>query len=280
MKKFGIHPLFFLLGILLILLGFGFIFFVYLIVVILHELAHAFVAKKIGYKINKVFLLPFGAQLSLEQSFVEEKDEIIVALAGPLFNFILVFLCVAFWWIEPVIFNYTKEFVFANYINGLINLLPCYPLDGGRIFVAMVSKKINRKKALNLCFIFNYIFCIVFLILFVIYLKNGVNLTFAIMAIFIFFGTFENKLGGSYNLYNYPFQEINYINKDFIPIKIFAVKSDMEIFKIAKHVDKYKYNIIYVISKNEKIKIIPQKTMINLLLKFPLKTKLNEIYNL
>lgn len=279
MKKFGIHPLFFLLGILLILLGFGYIFFIYLIVVILHEFAHAFVAKKIGYKINKVFLLPFGAQLSLEQNFIEEKDEIIVALAGPILNFVLAFSCIALWWIEPVIFNYTKEFVFANFINGLINLLPCYPLDGGRIFVAMLSKKINRKKALNLCFIFNYIICIIFLLLFIIYLKNGVNLTFAIMAIFIFFGTFENKLGGNYNLCNYLFQEMTYLNKAYIPIKAFAVKSDIEIFKIAKHMDKYKYNIIYVISQNEKIKILPQKIMINLLLKFPLKTKLNEIYN-
>ncbi|MDD2227503.1 MAG: site-2 protease family protein [Clostridia bacterium] len=280
MKKIGLHPLFILLGLLLIVLGFGFLFFVYLLAVILHELAHAFIAKRLGYKINKVFLLPFGAQLSLEQNFVDEKDEIYVALAGPLFNFILAFFCISLWWIEPEIFNYTKEFVFANFVNGLVNLLPCYPLDGGRIFVACLKRKIERKRALNICFIFNYLISAIFFILFLFYLKSGINLTFAIMAIFIFFGTFENKYGGSYNFLSFNLENEKNKFKKYISVKVFAVKSNIELYKIIKYTDKNKYNIIYVISQNEDIKIITQKTLKSLLLKYPLKTKLNEIYRI
>jgi len=278
MKKIGLHPLFILLGLLLILLGFGVLFFVYLLAVILHELAHAFIAKCLGYKINRIFLLPFGAQLSLEQNFIDEKDEIYVALAGPFFNFILAFFCISLWWIEPEIFNYTKEFVFANFVNGLVNLLPCYPLDGGRIFVSCLKKKFERKKALNICFIFNYLISAIFFLLFLFYLKNGINLTFAIMAIFIFFGTFENKYGGSYNFLSFNENENKF--KERTSVKIFAVKSNIELYKIIKYTDKNKYNIVYVISENEDIKIITQKILKNLLLKYPLKTKLNEIYKI
>ena len=280
MKKFGLHTLFILLGLLFIVTGFGILFLIYLIVVILHELTHAFVAKRLGYKINKIFLLPFGAQLSLDQNFMEAKDEVYVALAGPLCNFFLAFLCIAIWWIEPVIFNYTKEFVFANFINGLINLMPCYPMDGGRIFVALLSKNLERKKALRFCFLFNYVVSIIFIILFFINLKFGVNITFALMAIFIFFGTIENKLGGNYVLKNIPFSEFRSNNTKNIPVNIFAVRSDIEIFKIAKYLSQNKYNIIYIISPDENIKIISQKIIKKLLLKYPLKTKLNEIYNI
>ncbi|MDD3397367.1 MAG: site-2 protease family protein [Clostridia bacterium] len=280
MKKFGLHPLFILLGLLFIVTGFGILFLIYLIVVILHELTHAFVAKRLGYKINKIFLLPFGAQLSLDQNFMEAKDEVYVALAGPLCNFFLAFLCIAIWWIEPVIFNYTKEFVFANFINGLINLMPCYPMDGGRIFVALLSKNLERKKALRFCFLFNYVVSLIFIILFFINLKFGVNITFALMAIFIFFGTIENKLGGNYVLKNIPFSEFRSNNTKNIPVNIFAVRSDIEIFKIAKYLSQNKYNIIYIISPDENIKIISQKIIKKLLLKYPLKTRLNEIYNI
>ncbi|MDD4408867.1 MAG: hypothetical protein PHC47_03395, partial [Clostridia bacterium] len=167
-----------------------------------------------------------------------------------------------------------------NFVNGLVNLLPCYPLDGGRIFVACLKRKIERKRALNICFIFNYLISAIFFILFLFYLKSGINLTFAIMAIFIFFGTFENKYGGSYNFLSFNLENEKNKFKKYISVKVFAVKSNIELYKIIKYTDKNKYNIIYVISQNEDIKIITQKTLKSLLLKYPLKTKLNEIYRI
>ena len=278
MLKFGLHPLFFLLGITLILFGYCKIFFIYLSVVILHEMAHAFVAKKLGYKLGKIFLQPFGVGLTLKQNFIEEKDEIYVALAGPLLNFCLAFLCIALWWIEPVLYNYTQEFVFANMVNGLINLLPCYPLDGGRIFVAFFSKKITKKKSLKICFFFNNIISILFCLLFFLSLKNEINITFALMAIFIFLGTIEDKLSGNYNLINIPIKTKKEINRFITPLKTFAVNLDTPIYKIAKNLDKNKYNLIYVILPDGNIKILTEKNLENLFLKYNPTTPLNKIF--
>ena len=92
-KLFKLHPLFLFTGFIFIILGETLAFFVYFIVVVLHEIAHAVVAQRLGYGLNKIYLLPFGAMLDINQNFVTREDEIKVALAGPSFNFILAFLC-------------------------------------------------------------------------------------------------------------------------------------------------------------------------------------------
>lgn len=281
MKKFvskvGLHPLFILLGLGLIALGYGKIFFIYLSVVILHEMAHAVVAKKLGYKLGKIYLQPFGAGLSISQEFASEKDEIAVAVAGPLLNFILAFLCIALWWIEPVIYNYTQEFVFANFITGLVNLLPCYPMDGGRIFVGILNKKLNRKKSLKICFIFNYIFTIFFLIFFFYSIFKDFNITYLLMAIFIFLGTIDGKFSGSYSL---AFNGLNpkIAKRNNIPIKTFAVKSEIRLFELAKNLANNKFNIVYVIFENKNVKILTQNSLENLILNSPLTEKLENLF--
>ncbi|MBR4407238.1 MAG: M50 family metallopeptidase, partial [Clostridia bacterium] len=178
------------------------VFFTYILVVILHEMAHFFVAKKLGYSMNKIFLLPYGAGISLNQNFVDEKDEILIASAGPLLNFFLAFLTISLWWLFPSVYIHTETFVLANIVTGLINLLPCYPLDGGRILSSFLSKKLNnRKKALKISSIFNFLIVFLFILIFLTDIFK--YFTFLLMAIFIFLGHFNGKLQGKYELTNF-----------------------------------------------------------------------------
>lgn len=276
MKKFGLHPLFVLLGIGFCIAGQALIFFIYLFTVILHELAHLFVAKKLGYKLDKIFLMPFGAGLTLDQNFIDEKDEIIVALAGPLLNFFLVILFVSIWWIEPTTYNYTQDFVLANFVTGAINLLPCFPLDGGRILTSYLSKKLNnRKKSIKICIFFNYFICFLFILIFFVNIFN--NLTFLIMAIFIFLGTFESKFAGNYMLVNFPFFENTNTIKNVVNTNIIGVTSDLEIYKVAKHLKKNKYNLVYVVMPKGNIKFISENLIKKIFEKYSINTKINEI---
>ena len=166
MKKIGVHPLFLAIGIFICLTGSAGAFFTYLFVVILHEFAHKIVASFFGYEMNKFFLMPYGAGISFKQNFLDEKDEIIIALAGPLFNFFLAFICIAVWWIFPSFYVLSEFFVWANLVTAFLNLLPAYPLDGGRILTSFLSSKINnREKALKFCFVFNYVFSGIFLVI-------------------------------------------------------------------------------------------------------------------
>ena len=275
-KKIGLHPLFAVVCVLVLCMGLANVLVNFLLAVILHEFAHGFIASKKGYKLNKFFLMPYGAGLNFQQNFVDEKDEIIIASAGPIFSFALALLFTAFWWIFPASYIYTHQFVFANIVTGTLNLLPAYPLDGGRILACLITLKTSsRKIALKFCFAFNYVFSFVFLVLFSIAPLQ--NITFLIFAIFIFLGTIDNKFTGNYTIKNFPFFENNLSLKQNVSINQFAVTAQTEIFRLAQHLKKNKLNIAVVVFEENKIKILSENIIKNLFEKYPSTTKINEI---
>lgn len=273
-KLFKLHPLFLLTGLVFIILGEALAFFVYFIVVVLHEIAHAVVAQRLGYGLNKIYLLPFGAMLDINQNFVTREDEIKVALAGPSFNFILAFLCLGLWWIFPETYAFTSFFVFCNIITGLVNLLPCYPMDGGRVLVAMLEGKLKREKALKISYIFNYVFSVIFLILFFINLKFEVNISYALMAIFIFFGTINNKFSGNYSMIKF-----NNKNRNIYEVKSILVKGNTPLYKIFKHFNSKKFNIVYVQLENGQIKMLTENFLQKYFEIYPANTLICNILN-
>lgn len=273
-KLFKLHPLFLLTGFIFIILGEALAFFVYFIVVVLHEIAHAVVAQRLGYGLNKIYLLPFGAMLDINQNFVTREDEIKVALAGPSFNFILAFLCLGLWWIFPETYAFTSFFVFCNIITGLVNLLPCYPMDGGRVLVAMLEGKLKREKALKISYIFNYVFSVIFLILFFINLKLEVNISYALMAIFIFFGTINNKFSGNYSMIKF-----NDKTRDIYEVKSILVKGNTPLYKIFKHFNSKKFNIVYVQLENGQIKMLTENFLQKYFEIYPANTLICNILN-
>ena len=273
-KLFKLHPLFLLTGFIFIILGEALAFFVYFIVVVLHEIAHAVVAQRLGYGLNKIYLLPFGAMLDINQNFVTREDEIKVALAGPSFNFILAFLCLGLWWIFPETYAFTSFFVFCNIITGLVNLLPCYPMDGGRVLVAMLEGKLKREKALKISYIFNYVFSVIFLILFIINLKFEVNISYALMAIFIFFGTINNKFSGNYSMIKF-----NDKTRDIYEVKSILVKGNTPLYRIFKHFNSKKFNIVYVQLENGQIKMLTENFLQKYFEIYPANTLICNILN-
>lgn len=114
--------------------------------VILHECAHARAAKKFGYALNEIKIMPYGAALcgNVDMSV---KHEVIIAAVGPIFNLAIGLLFAALWWLMPSSYMFTQTFCVCNIYIGVFNLLPVYPLDGGRICLALLSKKTNARKA-------------------------------------------------------------------------------------------------------------------------------------
>ena len=119
----------------------------------MHELAHFFIAKKLGYKLNKLYVMPYGICLNYKENIISNNDEIIIALAGPIINLIFCCVCVALWWLFPETYYYLDYFCFCNLVLAVFNLMPCFPLDGGRVFVAIISKYYDREKVYNISII-------------------------------------------------------------------------------------------------------------------------------
>ncbi len=184
--RFSVHPLFFLFGIYYALTGKILIFLIYTLSALAHEIGHSLCAERYGYRLNKIMLMPFGAVAKGNIDGLKLKDEIFIALAGPIVNFCIVIFFVAIWWIFPEVYAFTDTVVFANLSLGLINLIPAKSLDGGRVLFALISLKAGDKKANLVVKILAVVFSIIFLGVFVFsILINKINFSALTFGLFI-----------------------------------------------------------------------------------------------
>lgn len=129
--------------------------------VLLHELGHALAARRLGVRVHDVVLLPIGGAARLERLPGSGAQEAAVALAGPLVNLaIAAALAPALWawprheWF-PWMGNYDLGSLLASLsvFNALVfafNLVPIFPLDGGRVLRAAISRWTTRLRATRL----------------------------------------------------------------------------------------------------------------------------------
>ncbi len=111
------------------------------IFILLHELGHAITGITLGLKIKKININVFGLSIEFENYGKERiNNKIIIDTAGPAINIIS--------FIVAVIFK-NKEIAYINILLAIINLLPIYPLDGGRIVKNLLLKKHNYKQVVG-----------------------------------------------------------------------------------------------------------------------------------
>ncbi len=189
-----LHPLFVIVGIYYVCIGAPFLFLGSCIVALQHECAHAFEASKLGYKLNKIVLMPFGAVLDGDMSDASVRDEIRIALAGPLCNLITAGFFGALWWFFPDAYAYTDTAFYVSLSIAFVNLLPAYPLDGGRVLRGtLLSLRVDEKRVHLICLTLTLGFAVLFFVLFFLYLAQGkVNITLPIFGSFLAVGVFGN----------------------------------------------------------------------------------------
>lgn len=109
---------------------------------LLHESAHFWAAKRLGIPVSRLILMPFGACIRLKQPIIKNPaHEILLALAGPMVNLFFILLCMAVQFYRP--FPYLSYIIATNLAMFLLNLLPCLPLDGGRILRSILTLHTN-----------------------------------------------------------------------------------------------------------------------------------------
>lgn len=138
--RLSVHFSFYLLLVSAVVFRRGYLLAMYTLAMLLHECAHYIVATNRRYKCNNMQLSAFGAVLYGKFDQVNPTDSIAIALAGPCTNVIVAVICLALWWIFPASYVFTETFFSANISMAFVNMLPCYPLDGGRVIVALWDK--------------------------------------------------------------------------------------------------------------------------------------------
>jgi Zn-dependent protease len=124
------------LGVVLVLAIFG--------TIVVHELAHALVARRFGVATRDIMLLPVGGIASIEHMPERPVHELIVALAGPAVNFVIAAILL------PFHGRFVEEFAFINVALAVFNLLPAFPMDGGRALRALLAMKLGPERATDI----------------------------------------------------------------------------------------------------------------------------------
>lgn len=184
----SIHYSFIILMVSAFFIGVGKLILLYFICLVLHELVHALVAKKLGYKIGKIKLLATGAVLEAESDEFSFQDEILISLSAPTFNLCVSIILLGIWWIYPEVYNYTQDLLVINLAIFAFNILPIFPLDGGRVLLACLSKRNNRKTSVLITKFVAMLLSLFIFILFILSLFSSANFSLGVVSITLFVG--------------------------------------------------------------------------------------------
>lgn len=122
----------------------------FFLTLLFHEISHSVVAQSYGIKIKSITLLIIGGIAQMEDIPKEPRKEAMISAAGPAFSLgigILAYaIYIAFYQVSEVTWTFGNAFLISvsiiayyNIILGIFNLIPAFPMDGGRIFRAMLA---------------------------------------------------------------------------------------------------------------------------------------------
>lgn len=136
--------------------------------VVLHEFGHALTARRFNIQTQRITLLPIGGLAMLEKMPEDPRQELLVALAGPAVNVVIAMLITAYLILSgqdvqavmaPLLKdlsqidlskNFLPSLLFINVVLFAFNLIPAFPMDGGRVLRALLSMRYDRATATNI----------------------------------------------------------------------------------------------------------------------------------
>ncbi len=123
--------------------------------IVVHELAHSLVARRRGAVVHEIVLLPIGGVSKLEHLPESPADEFAIAIVGPLASFglagfgalVALGLGVSLWPVDLATGSLLARLVWFNLLIGGFNLLPAFPMDGGRVLRSLLERHYDLEDA-------------------------------------------------------------------------------------------------------------------------------------
>jgi Zn-dependent protease/predicted transcriptional regulator len=267
-----------------------------------HELSHSLVAQHFKIRVRSITLLPIGGVASMDKMPEKPKEEFLMAIAGPLFNIILALilfypLYILFQkdlslmspanssfssWKATILYMY-----WVNPILAVFNMLPAFPMDGGRALRAFLASRIGISKATRIAVSIGHSFAVIFGLIGLI----GGHILLILIAFFIYMAASqeEKMLNLKLALGHYAARDI--ISGDFISITPeatiaqvleFSLKNAQQDFPVIEHGKVAglltRQNLIAAVHQHSKDKLV-KHVMDTQYLSVRLNEHLTSIYN-
>lgn len=173
--------------------------------VLLHEIAHCIVAKRMGIPINSITLLIFGGISSMEEKNPDPRVELPMALVGPLCSMAVGIVFVALVYITAALVGdpslagllifLCAYLAILNMFLFIFNLLPAFPMDGGRVLRAYLARRMPLHRATRIAADVGKVFAVIFSIVGILIFSPLLIL----IAFFIFIGAGQESTAVKYN---------------------------------------------------------------------------------
>ena len=248
----------------------------YAFAILIHEFGHYIIAKKLGYNLSRFSISPYGVEISFFNQTLQKKDEFLIALAGPLANFISIIFVLAIWWVCPQVYFFTSSFVFISLALAIFNLMPAYPLDGGRVFVNLFSEFVSNKKAKTTTIVLNICLSVIFFVIFIVLLFFSFNPTYLLFSIFLFCGVLDLCKTTKYEKMNIFTKK----TKNFSKANVYLIDENVKLKELLKKIEMSKNAIFCLVLENGKIVNLSEKFIIKLSINFDIEKNIKEILKL
>lgn len=168
--------------------------------VLLHELAHAMVARRYGVRTLEIVLFPIGGLARLERP-PRPRDELWISVAGPLMNLALAAALVAWLWTTAGATapeqgglrgrqwyrDFLAQLALGNWVLGGFNLVPAFPMDGGRLLRSLLARRYGEARATEVASRLGRVLAVVMGV----YGLASMNPVLVFIAVFVYLGALQ-----------------------------------------------------------------------------------------
>lgn len=190
-------------------------------------MGHYLAAKFLGVSVDKIYIYPFGGIAKFNMPLnISILSEFLILISGPIFQIIAsIILSLVFPLDKKIIFMYNSGILFFN-------LLPIYPLDGGKIVNLLLNNFVPYKYCLKISIYLSYL-----ILLILIFLNKSITINLIVMTILSFFLITKEK------------RRINYLHNKFI-LERYLNKYNFTKSSVVNNEDEFYKNRRHLIKKN------------------------------
>ncbi len=222
--------------------------------IMLHELSHSLVARRYGVRVRGIMLFIFGGVAMMEKMPKKPSEEFAVAIAGPAASVGIGAASLIISTIpNPVISSFFTLFAYFNFILAAFNLIPAFPMDGGRILRSFLAERMSYARATKIAAEVGRALAVFMAIFGIFY-----NPWLILIALFIYMGASEEE--------RLVLLE-NVLGKvkvgDVMSRDVKFVTPEMKVAEVAEMLLKYKHLGYPVIESGELVGMITLKDIIN-----------------